>query len=82
MPQTEPNQAEKGHKTTVDTVIIPTILADTRAMARAVLGVAELIISSDCAEIRAEKCQEMATEKKCRAVYETSQVTEDTKMAA
>ena len=58
-----PETVEKLHKATTDIVLTHMNNVDVQPMAGTVLGAAELIISSECAGARAERCQEMATEK-------------------
>ena len=48
---------------TADTVATYTSHADIYPIARTVQKVADQIISSECAQARVERCQEMATEK-------------------
>ena len=63
MPKRAQKQAEKWHKTTLDTADPPMSHANVQHVAGVVLGATELTILSECTEARAEASQEMATEK-------------------
>ena len=52
MPQTAQKQSEKWYKANVDIVVRHMSHAGVQPMARAALGVAELIISSECVEAK------------------------------